>query len=99
MPRSARLACSPLCPHVQPCPIHARRPWEGRGSARARGYDAEYERNRRLVMREEAHCGLCGAPGRADDQADHILPLARGGTSARENLRRAHKRCNQARRP
>ena len=30
---------------------------------------------------------------------DHVLPLARGGSNARENLRRAHKECNAARRP
>jgi 5-methylcytosine-specific restriction endonuclease McrA len=49
-------------------------------------------------MLEETHCWICLQPGRADDQADHVTPLARGGSSARENLRRAHRECNQSRR-
>jgi 5-methylcytosine-specific restriction endonuclease McrA len=98
MPTAARRICSrPGCPHTQPCPLHARRPWEGRTSARARGYDAEYERNRLIVLAEEDRCALCGGPGLANDQADHIIPVVKGGTSARANLRRAHRRCNLAR--
>jgi 5-methylcytosine-specific restriction endonuclease McrA len=100
MPRRAPRACSrPSCPYVQPCPQHARKPWDHAGLSRqARGYDAEYMRARAIVLREETHCALCGGPGMANDEADHILPLAAGGTNARCNLRRAHRRCNQARR-
>ena len=70
-----------------------RRP-DHRPSRQARGHDAEYERNRRRVMAEEQMCGICGGPGRDDDEADHILPRSQGGGSERENLRRAHRECN-----
>jgi 5-methylcytosine-specific restriction protein A len=84
---------------MQPCRAHARRPWQHATKDRhARGYDADYERNRRTVMAEETHCWICLRPGLEDDQADHVVPLARGGSSARTNLRRAHRECNQARR-
>ena len=33
----------------------------------------------------------------ANDTADHVVPLARGGGSERTNLRRAHARCNALR--
>lgn len=96
MPR-APLICS-RCSNVQPCPKHpARRSWQGRSSARTRGYDAEYERNRLVVMAEEDRCSICGGPGLENDEADHRIPLSRGGSNARDNLRRAHRRCNAMR--
>lgn len=98
MPNGASMACpAPGCPNVQPCQAHARKPWRDRPSARARGYNGEYERNRARVLAEEDTCWICHTPGRADDQADHVQPLSRGGTSERDNLRRAHKACNQGR--
>jgi 5-methylcytosine-specific restriction endonuclease McrA len=48
-------------------------------------------------MLEEDRCGICGGPGYADDQVDHIRPVSEGGDSSRENLRRAHRACNLAR--
>lgn len=98
MPIRARRACAqPGCPNLQPCLTHTRRSWQGRPSARTRGYTAEYERTRKLVLSEETHCGLCGGPGLEDDEVDHRVPLSRGGTNERANLRRAHRECNQAR--
>ncbi|NBW09689.1 MAG: HNH endonuclease [Caulobacteraceae bacterium] len=36
-----------------------------------------------MILREEPLCRHCGA---AASQVDHIVPLSRGGTDARENL-------------
>lgn len=75
-----------------------------RGSARQRGYTTEHERNRATVLAESTICWLCGHDGA--DQADDVVPKAKGGTSTLANLRPAHgtepcptcgKRCNQSR--
>jgi 5-methylcytosine-specific restriction endonuclease McrA len=58
------------------------------------GFDAEYDRNRKIVMAEERDCGICGGEGLPDDQADHIVQRSQGGTNERNNLRRAHRVCN-----
>lgn len=90
------------------CPKHNRmyeahrRP--DRPTARQRGYTAEHERNRRIVLAASDACWLCGHAGA--DQADDVVPKSRGGTSALTNLRPAHgtkpcetcgRRCNQSR--
>lgn len=89
------------------CPTHARMYEQTRRpvpSARARGYTAEYERNRRAVLAASRVCWLCGHDGA--DQTDDVVPKSKGGDSAVTNLRPAHgtrpcptcgKRCNQAR--
>lgn len=87
MPTRAPRACH--CGRLQPCPVHARKE-----SRQARGFDAEYDRNRAIVMREETHCWLCRQPGEADDHADHVIARSKGGSNDRSNLRRAHRRCN-----
>jgi 5-methylcytosine-specific restriction endonuclease McrA len=98
MARARSLCSKPDCANVQPCPKHARKPWSHAGRSRqARGYDAEYTRNRAIVLREETHCGICREPGLPNDTADHIRSLADGGGNDRANLRRAHKKCNEAR--
>lgn len=70
-----------------------------RPSASARGYDAEYRRNRLVVVdqaKRGAPCVLCGKPFTASDTvtAEHIVPLRSGGTSAKGNLGPAHAVCN-----
>ena len=50
------------------------------------------------VFAEETHCYLCGGPGREDDQLEHVIGPSAGGGNERENLRRAHKACNEAKR-
>jgi 5-methylcytosine-specific restriction protein A len=62
-----------------------------RGSARQRGYTREWEKIRRVVLNEEPFCKLCGH--RAVD-VDHIKPLGRGGTNARENLQPLCRACH-----
>lgn len=70
-----------------------------RPSASARGYDAEYRRNRLVVVdqaKRGAPCVLCGSGFTGQDivTAEHIIPLRYGGTNNRENLGPAHLRCN-----
>lgn len=77
-----------------------------RGNWRQRGYDQEYDRNHAVVLREEAHCHVCGQlvdktlPGTHRDgpSVDHLVRRADGGSNARPNLRLAHLRCNSGRR-
>ena len=54
-------------------------------------------RRRALLAVLGRRCGICGRRIRSlrDLHIDHIVPLARGGSSARENLQAAHALCNQ----
>jgi 5-methylcytosine-specific restriction endonuclease McrA len=97
MPTRAPRACA--CGRLRPCSVHVRKPWDHKGRSRQkRGLGAEYDRNRAIVLRDEKTCGICGGPGLANDTVDHIVQRSQGGTSELVNLRRAHKRCNLARR-
>ncbi|WP_374403228.1 HNH endonuclease [Frankia sp. Cj3] len=53
------------------------------------------EMSQRVIAEECGICWLCGSPGA--DTADHIIRRRDGGTSARDNLRAAHRACNSAR--
>jgi len=57
-------------------------------------YGGAYARNRRMVLRASDVCAYCGRDGA--DTADHIIPVAYGGTHDLDNLRPAHMRCNSA---
>lgn len=49
-----------------------------------------------LFIRQSGCCGICGKqldPNRID--IDHIVPRARGGTNAEENIQAAHPKCNR----
>lgn len=56
---------------------------------------ADYQRNRKLLLRDEPACVLCGV--NAATEADHIIELDAGGTNALENLRPVCKPCNARR--
>lgn len=49
------------------------------------------------ILRDSDICHICGQPGA--DSVDHLVPVARGGTNDRSNLRPAHHnagpRCNR----
>lgn len=72
---------------------------------RERGYDKQYDRNHRRVLREETTCHICGKPvdktlsGRLAEgpSVDHIVPRSEGGGNDRQNLRLAHQHCNNKR--
>lgn len=54
---------------------------------------------RRLIYkRDNGRCRLCFQPvGFEESTLDHIVPKAEGGGFEQENIRLAHKHCNQAR--
>ena len=82
----------------EPCRLATQRVRErgrDRPSAAARGYDAQYAKNRRVLLARDTRCWICGDDGA--DTADHVTPVSRGGTSALDNLRPAHRSCNFAR--
>lgn len=77
----------------------------GRLSRRERGYDAEYDRNRRVVVGlafqmadagTPAECVLCFRPCLRGQNltAEHLVPLRKGGSSELVNLGPAHSGCN-----
>lgn len=53
-----------------------------------------------LAIRDGYRCGICSGPvdlaavGRLAPTVDHIVPVARGGTHAVDNLQIAHSACN-----
>lgn len=68
--------------------------------------NGEYSRRKRAVIRQWGSvCWLCfdkidlalRLPDPYAFTLDHVLPKSRGGTYALENLRPAHKRCNEQR--
>jgi 5-methylcytosine-specific restriction endonuclease McrA len=77
------------------CPAHRSEAWRGRPTAATRGYDYQYQKNRKLALERDGYrCVWCGAPA---TQADHVLAVAKGGTSAVENLVASCGRCNHLR--
>lgn len=105
MPRRPCLDCGTLTEGSR-CPTHRRtrernRPRPG---PRQRGLDHQYQTNRATLLAISDLCWLCGHHGA--DQADHVIPIADGGTSDITNLRPSHGtrpcptcgiRCNQHR--
>jgi ribosomal protein S14 len=77
------------------CPAHT----VARPSFRERGYDGEYDRNRRALLATATACWICGQPARPGDPltADHIIPRSQGGGSSLGNLAPAHRSCNSRR--
>ncbi len=67
-----------------------------RGTAAQRGYNAEYMRNRALVLADGPH-GCAWGCGRVATTVDHRIPLARGGTNDVENLMPCCALCNSSR--
>ena len=62
-----------------------------------RGYDANHDRIRRALLREEPNCRTCSDEGRVTKatHADHIIPRCQGGPTERRNyqpLCTAHSR-------
>lgn len=97
MPTRPRPGCTrPGCPHRTPCPVHGLPPFRTErtvGLTRAeRGYGSEWTRLRRLVLDEEPTCRLCN---NESTTVDHIVPLAKGGTHRRSNLRALCERCHR----
>jgi 5-methylcytosine-specific restriction enzyme A len=90
LPRSCAY---PGCPEVVTgaprCPTHTVSNTQRTGS-RARKVAAK-------MKAEQPWCSSCGSPGTAANPLtiDHIIPLSRGGTNARENKTVLCYRCNR----
>lgn len=79
------------------CEQHARPAWGGkaRPSRHARGYDAEYTRNRPIILARDPECTLrTHCQGAPSTQVDHIIP---GGGNDISNLRGSCATCNRLR--
>ena len=68
-----------------------------------RGHRAQYERNRKRLLKTSTHCALCGGeltnhkfPHPLSSVADHIIPIAsgQGHPSSIDNLQIVHNACN-----
>ena len=91
----ARTICSrPGCANVQPCSLHARKPWDHSGRSRhARGYGSAWDSRRKAILERDGHrCGYCG--NRATT-VDHRIPKAQGGADEASNLVAACSDCQQ----
>jgi 5-methylcytosine-specific restriction endonuclease McrA len=83
--------CGRICPPgTNRCPLHA--------IQRDNGHSRR-KRIAREVLAQEHTCWICGHPERPGDPLtiDHLIPVAYGGTTTRENLRAAHRSCNSRR--
>lgn len=76
-----------------------RKAWDHGGKTRVeRGYGKEHERIRDELKRKVILCEECTRNGRvaAGCIADHIIPLAKGGTGARSNYQWLCQDCAEA---
>ena len=90
----------PLSPCLEPgcyalvrrgrCPAHVRPTRWGQGNRDGQRRTAMRDR----VLREEPICRTCGV--RASEQADHVVPLSRGGSSDRSNMAGICGPCHRA---
>ena len=104
MSRALQICAAPGCPNLTRrtyCATHVPRGRANRSpTTRAqRDGTGDYERNRRALLATATHCHWCGSPGTTDNPltADHILPVAHGGSHHPTNLVAACKRCNSSR--
>lgn len=78
----------------------SRKPWasSSKKSRHQRGYGRAHERMRQHLLKTVILCEACARNGRTTPGviADHILPLAAGGTSDRENYQLLCRGCDRA---
>jgi 5-methylcytosine-specific restriction protein A len=76
------------------CPACSRAYDQRRGTPAQRGYDGRHRAWRKVILATYDACVDCGAPGQADDHADHVVALAAGGDWSLENGVRRCPRCH-----
>lgn len=94
--RAAKVCSTPDCPNLEPCPIHAKQPWQGRNGrhGRMRSGSKEQRINRVVLRNYYGVCHVCGQPGA--DEVDHVIPLSEGGADDYHNRRPIHSEpCHQ----
>lgn len=97
-----RLCSTPGCDELADgprCRIHANARDAARGSSTDRGYDAEWQRVRKLVLDRDGHeCQLrLRVCTKVATTVDHIVPLSAGGARLdMANLQAACRPCNTA---
>jgi len=77
-----------------------KREWDRqRGSSAARGYGARHRRWRAMILARDPLCVHCRERGRTTPatEADHIVPLRRGGGWSLENGQGLCKSCHSRR--
>jgi 5-methylcytosine-specific restriction protein A len=73
-------------------PDRLRLPWEGHGSAAARGYGSAWRDRRKAQLARKPWCA-CGSRA---TEVDHLIPKAEGGTDHERNLVSRCTPCHQA---
>jgi 5-methylcytosine-specific restriction enzyme A len=103
MPHKPPHPCGyPRCPAVvqagRYCPAHARQSERQRGSAAGRGYDARWQRLRRVFLLAHPWCECEEHRGKASaspaSEVHHKIPMAQGGTHDESNLMALSKPCH-----
>lgn len=103
------LICSVLTTNPSRCDVHQREAERERAARRpsttARGYDRVYYALRKELLAKWIGTYGYVCPGWKRDThtaktltLDHIIPLSKGGTNTRDNLRVLCKGCNSAKR-
>lgn len=99
MPRAGRPCPTPGCPNLQPCTIHADRPWS-RSTRKQRigrsGWEEQAE-HKAILQRDNHRCytpfpDICTGTA---TQVDHIINLAAGGTDHPHNKRAICPLCHR----
>jgi 5-methylcytosine-specific restriction protein A len=86
---AARKVCAePGCPQLQPCPLHARKPWQRDAPRSTLSGSRQQKRARFVLLRDDGRCHVCGDYGA--DEADHVIPVAEGGADDVSNMAAIH---------
>jgi 5-methylcytosine-specific restriction protein A len=100
MSRTICIACGNYAlPGTSRCRAHTTYGWRSKPASRQAAYVSPiYRTNRAIVLKREPECHwrLPGCTLRST-QADHLIPVSRGGTNDLSNLVGSCQHCNEAR--